>query len=232
MTLTDNIELLGQNAVFQGLPVQALQKVRQAARVQHWQKNLFLVRQGEPASASYVLTGGHAKLIQATEDGHQVLMRYIGPGQEFGLIAALSGLEYPLSVQAVEDCRALVWPGEVLAQLMEQYVRIAFNALHIMVRRNQEMQRRYQELLTEHVDQRIAQALLRLAEQLGRWTEDGLLIDLALTREDLAELAGTTLYTASRTLSRWEQNGYVCSGRERVVIRQMEALERLASLQN
>ena len=161
---------------------------------------------------------GHAKLIQVTPDGHEILVRYIRQGQEFGVIAVLSGFEYPLSIQAVDECQLLVWPGEVLAQLMERYSRIAFNALRVMVKRNQDLLRRYQELLTEHVEQRVAQALLRLAEQMGRREGDCILIEMPLPREDLAELTGTTMYTVSRILSKWERKGFVDTGRERVLV--------------
>ena len=82
-------------------------------------------------------------------------MRYARPGHIFGLRSALSGFEYSLSVEAINDCRTLVWYGEVLAQLMERYSRIAFNGMRIMTLRNVEMQLRYQELLTEPVEQRV-----------------------------------------------------------------------------
>lgn len=92
----------------------------------------------------------------------------------FGLIAAVEGFVYPLSIQAVAPCSALVWQGPVLADLMRQFPALALNTLRIMVIRNQETQRRYQELQTQRVEQRAAPALLRLAEQLGK-PEDGMI---------------------------------------------------------
>jgi CRP-like cAMP-binding protein len=87
---------------------------------------------------------------------------------------------------------------------------------------------RYQELATERVEQRVARALLRLARQVGQKEEDGILINLPLSREDLAEMIGTTLYTVSRILSRWEHQGLVKTGRERVLIRNPHALVDIA----
>ena len=92
----------------------------------------------------------------------------------------------------------------------------------------QEMQERYRELVTEKVEQRIARVLLRLAGQSGKRVEAGVLIELPFSRQDLAEMAGTTLYTVSRILSAWEKQGLITSGRERVTLTNPHAVMRLA----
>jgi CRP-like cAMP-binding protein len=221
--------LLAKGQIFENLEDNALRVVRQNAHSQVAGSGEFFVQQGERALRFYVLTRGYAKIVQVTQDGHQVLIRYIGPGQEFGLVAVLSGFEYPASVQAVEECEALVWEGELLAQLIERYPRIGFNALRILAQQNQELQRRYHELLTQRVEQRLAQSILRLAHQAGRSTAEGTLIDLSLSREDLAEMVGTNIYTVSRIMSRWEQGGLVQSDRQSVRLLCQAALEQVAS---
>jgi len=84
------------------------------------------------------------------------------------------------------------------------------------------------EMSTEQVEQRIAHALLRLAKQAGRKVEDGIEIAFPISRQGVAEMTGTTLHTVSRTLSGWEQNGLVESGRQRIVIRDAHRLFLLA----
>ena len=74
------------------------------------------------------------------------------------------------------------------------------------------------ELSTERVERRIARALSRLASQLGRQTEEGILLDFPLSRQDLAEMTGTTVFTVSRTLKAWERLEILQLGRERIVI--------------
>jgi len=91
----------------------------------------------------------------------------------------------------------------------------------------QEMQQRYRELATEKVEQRLARTLLRLTAQMGVKQADGG-IELTFTRQDLAEMSGTTLFSASRVLSEWEKRGLVESGRERVVIRKPHELVKIA----
>ena len=222
------LQTLADSNIFQGLSNRELQDVRGVASVRRYVESELIVRQGDPALAFHMLICGHAKLVQVTPDGHQVLMRYARPGHTFGLRSALSGFEYSLSAEALNDCRALVWYGEVLAQLMERYSRIAFNGMRIMTLRNLEMQLRYQELLTEPVEQRVAQALLRLSNDMGQTTKEGILIDVPLSREDLAEYSGTTLYSVSRILRQWENAGVVRTGRERVLVRSQDSLLGIA----
>jgi CRP/FNR family transcriptional regulator, nitrogen oxide reductase regulator len=222
------LELLAASETFVGLSYDALGTILKAGTLRHWARDDYLIQQGNDAAHFALVVRGTAKLIQVTPDGHQVLVRFVGRGQEFGLIAALSGFVYPLSVQAVEPCSALVWQGDVLADLMQRFPIVALNALRIMVIRNQETQRRYQELLTQRVEQRVAQALVRLADQLGT-AEDGMIrIDLALTREDLGEFAGTTLYSVSRVLSVFERNGLIDAQRDRILIRKIDEVRQIA----
>jgi len=91
-----------------------------------------------------------------------------------------------------------------------------------------ELQSRQQALVTGRVEQRIALILLKLAAQAGKKTPEGVLIDLALTRQDIAEMSGTTLFTVSRTLNEWERQGMLKIGRERVVIREPHGLVKIA----
>ena len=122
----------------------------------------------------------------------------------------------------------LAWDETEMHRLMEQIPQISINALGILASRVREFQDRLRELATERVERRIAHTLLRLARQTGRKVPEGVLIDMHLTRQDLAEMTGTTLYTVSRTLSQWEAQGLVQSSRERVVIRFPHGLVSIA----
>lgn len=228
MSAKATINLLRQTTTFSGISSDVLQTALKWAHVRQVERGEFLLHQGEPATTFYVLVRGYAKHLQLTQDGHEILIQYVLPGQEVGVIALLSGATYPFAVQALDTCEALAWPGEALAQLMEQHTRLAFNALRVMDRLMREQERRYAELLIEHVEQRLARALLRLADQVGRHEEGCVLINLPLPREDLAEYTGTTLYTVSRILSEWERKGIVETGRERVLVCHADALARIA----
>jgi CRP-like cAMP-binding protein len=116
-----------------------------------------------------------------------------------------------------------------MAALMDQYPRIARNALSDVTARLRDLQERYRELATERVERRVAQALIRLAGQAGWKTERGVLIDMPLSRQDLAQMTGTTLYTVSRTLSGWQRHGLLEIGRQRVRILDFPGIVAIAS---
>jgi CRP-like cAMP-binding protein len=174
--------------------------------------------QGERATKFHLLIEGQVRITQVTPDGQQILLRLIGPDQIFGGIEAIRSGEYPASAEALVPCVALVWSGETLQDLLERFPRIARNMILLMADQFQTLQDRLRELTTERVERRIAHTLLRLIRHAGRKIEEGILLDLPLTRQDLAEMSGTTLYTVSRILSRWEMDGIVKSERQRVVI--------------
>ncbi len=220
--------LLESVSLFQGLTPAERQEIYQAAHLRAVEKGELFFVQGEEAHTLYVLTRGRVRLNQLSPEGEQVLLRVIVPGQLFGGVAVLSGTTYPVAAEAVAASEALGWDGETMARLMERYPTIARNALRLLAERIQELQERYRELATERVERRVASAVLRLARQTGRKVEGGVLIDFPLSREDLAAMTGTTLYTVSRILKRWEKQGLVEAGRQRLLIRSPHGLVVLA----
>jgi CRP-like cAMP-binding protein len=214
----DETDLLSKASLLRGLSDLELQAVLAEARIQRLADGAFFFLESDPAENSYILLNGKVKLGQVTEVGQQVILGYLIPGRVFGIISILKKISYPVSAQAVGDCRALVWDQVTMNRLMDAYPRIGLNALRIMAGQIREFQNTIRDLSTKRVEQRIARAVLRLARQSGRKTEEGVLIDLPLTRQDLAEMTGTTLYTVSRVLTEWEAQGLVQSKRQRVVI--------------
>jgi CRP-like cAMP-binding protein len=226
--VTDARHLAKPVALFASLDPAALDEVIAAARVRHVESGSTFFREGDPADAFFVLNAGSVKLTQLTPEGHQVVLRLVGPGDAFGGVAAFGGTTYPVTAEAVTDAQALEWPGSVMASLMERYPKLAINALRFVAARLHELQVQYRQLATEKVERRVARALLQLVQQAGRRIDSGVLIDLPLSREDIAQMTGTTLYTVSRIISRFETDGILEAGRQRMVIRNPHALTSIA----
>jgi CRP/FNR family transcriptional regulator, nitrogen oxide reductase regulator len=222
-------DLLKPVALFASLDPAALRDVSEAARIKQVQAGAAFFREGDPAESFFVVQTGSVKLTQLTPEGHQVVLRLIGPGNAFGGVAAFGGGTYPVTAEAVTDVSALEWPGEVMAGLMEKYTKLAMNALRFVAARLHELQVQYRQLATERVERRVARALLRLVQQAGQRTDSGVLIDLPLSPDDIAQMTGTTLYTVSRIISRFETDGIVEAGRQRMVIRNPHALMAVAN---
>jgi CRP/FNR family transcriptional regulator, nitrogen oxide reductase regulator len=228
-TFKQDVEHLAGVSLFKDLTQDELLLVRSAARTRRCEDDGFFFLQGDPAESLFVLYQGRVKLAQINAEGQQILLRIITPWTLFAAIA-LAGRDslYPVSAQASEESYALVWSREEMTTMLEKIPRLALNALKLMADFVLEFQDRYRELATERVERRLARTLLRLASQTGRKTAEGVLIDLPLSRQDLAEMTGTTLYTVSRILSQWESRQLVLSGRERVVICHPHGLVRIA----
>jgi CRP-like cAMP-binding protein len=214
--------------LFNGMSVPDLEKVIRAAQRRGLAAGEFLFHQGDPARFLFVLAEGQVKLMQYTPEGQQVIIRFIGPGETFAVLAVLRESDYPIAAQVVQNCVALSWDRAAMKQLMDEIPRLERNALSIMADRVREFQDRVRELSTERVERRIARALLRLTRQAGRESAEGVVIDMPLSRQDLAEMSGTTLFTVSRTLKDWEALGVVKLGRTRVTVISPEQLSVIA----
>lgn len=227
LVAADN-EKLYQSPLLRDLSAAQIRAVVQAARTRKVARDSFLFQQGDPASTLYLLLAGRVRIQQVAPEGQQVLLRVVTPGEICGDVALLKGAAYPTSARAVEEGAALGWEAETLTRLMEQYPRLALNALHLLAARIQTLQDSFRELATERVERRVARALLRLTRQTGRRVEGGVLIDFPISREDLAEMTGATLFTVSRILSGWERQGLIESGRQRILIRFPHGLVAIA----
>jgi len=223
-----DLALFKNASLFKGIDAARLAQVAQSAHRMQVEADEYLFMQEDSAGQFYLVLGGKLKLSQVTVDGQQVIMGYATPGQVVAVIAVLALETYPTSAQAVETTTLLAWNRVQARQLMLDIPELALNAMQILAAHVVEYQNRLREMATERVERRVARTLLRLARQTGRKTEAGVLIDMPLTRQDLAELTGTTLYTVSRTLSQWESQGLVRSKREQITILKPHGLVSIA----
>lgn len=215
--------------LFAGLAPAIMAEAAQAAATRRLAKGDVLFDQGEEARACFVVLDGRVKLAQLTPDGNQVVVHYVGPGEMLAVAAIFVHTGYPGTASAVQDSTVLEWDRKTITRLMERHPRIALNALETVGKRFQALQERFRELATERVERRIARAVLRLARQAGkRLPEGGVLIDFPVSRQDIAEMTGATLHTVSRTLSAWESDGLIESGRQRIVIKKPHGLVQIA----
>ncbi|ODT29432.1 MAG: Crp/Fnr family transcriptional regulator [Kaistia sp. SCN 65-12] len=222
-----DLNILAGTEIFRSLPAEAVDEVRRLAVRKRIARKQVLYHQGDAVESFYVVIVGRLRAVQTAPDGTQIALRYLGPGELAGY-AALAGIEtYPGTVTAVEDTHLFTWSTGTIRQLMGKYAQIAVNAVAVIGARYQETQTRLRELSTESVERRIAHTLTRLARQAGRRTAEGIEICFPLSRQDFAELAGTTLHTVSRTLSAWEKDGIVSSTHRYIVIHRPETLERI-----
>jgi len=184
--------------------------------------------QGAPAEAFYLLVHGRLKASQITGDGQRVLVRVVNPGDLFGFVRALGRGDYPATACATQDSLALAWPTRQWEPLLARHPGFALNTVQAIGVRLQEAHVRFCELATEEVERRVAHTVLRLVQQSGRPEADGIRIDFPVSRQDIAEMTGTTLHTVSRILSAWEDRGLVRGGRQKLLVCNPQRLMQIA----
>jgi len=212
------VAFLGTVPLFRHLSGDTLNAIAGRMRVLQVEDGDFVFLAGTRADAVNLLAGGRIKVIRETEAGQEVILRMIQPGDLFGGAGGWGEERYPASAVALGPAVVLRLPARAFTALIGEHPDFAMAVIHQLAERLRLAERRIEELQTQRVERRLAHTLLRLADKVGVKTDQGIRIDLPLSRQDLADLAGTTLSTASRTLSTWDQRGLIAAGRERVTI--------------
>lgn len=220
--------LVANLPMFVGLAPGEQDELLREARSTRYPKGTAVFEQGAEADRFFVLLHGHLRVEMTTPQGQQSVVRYVSAGELFGVAPAMSLSHYPATAIAAVDSIALAWPSASWTRLVAKYPSLASSALRTVGSRLQDTQARVMEISNEQVEQRVAHALLRLAKQAGRKVESGVEIDFPISRQDVAEMTGTTLHTVSRILSAWENQGLVEGGRQRIVLRDPQRLRELA----
>jgi CRP-like cAMP-binding protein len=214
--------------LFQDVTPETVQALANRFHPRRFARDAFLFLAGQPADAFHLLAHGQVKVIRETDEGREVILRLIGPGEMFGGAGVWDEPVYPATAVATEEAVVLRMPARDFAALVDAHADLGRAVIRELAARLREAEARIRELQTERVERRLARVLLRLANKTGRKTERGIVLGLPLSRQDLAELAGTTLSTASRTLAAWDQQGIVAAGRERVTILKAHELVAIA----
>lgn len=220
--------LISSLSLFEGMAADDLDRVLNAARSLRFSAGSNIFEQEEEAHSFFVLLDGHVRVMKTTPDGQQVTVRYITPGELMGIAQALGRTTYPATALAVVDCVVLAWPGTVWSQFAASFPSFGVNTYKTVGERLQDTQMQVVEMATKQVEQRVAHALLRLINQRGKKTEEGIAVDFPISRQDIAEMTGTTLHTVSRLLTAWEEKGLVKGGRRKVTVVEPHRLMLLA----
>ncbi|NNM84769.1 MAG: Crp/Fnr family transcriptional regulator [Phycisphaerales bacterium] len=222
------VGMLQNVPLFASLTSEQLRSIAGPAELHTIKAKTLLIRQGTVATKLYVVIQGQIRVSELTVAGHEVVHRFIGSGAMLGGMAAVGGLTYLITARAMCESRLLAWGTVTLQRIMECQPQVALNAMRLMVARIEELQERCVALATQKVRQRVAQTILRLTEQNGCRVSDGILLNMRLSRQDLAEMTGTTLYTASRLLNQWQRKKIISLERRKILVRKPHDLVGIA----
>ena len=225
--MAERAVLMCASALFTGLSKDECLQIASCAAVRTFARDELLFMQGQTAHHLVMIEQGSVKLSQLSSGGNEVIMWLGGSGDPVSMHAECVSCNHTCSARAMEKCRALVWEYRKLQELMVRYPQIKRNIHQILSGRLNELQERFREVATEKVAQRLALALQRLAKQVGKQVKGG--VEVSLSREELAQMTGTTLFTISRILSRWGEKGIVHPRREAVVVLDSQRLGQVSN---
>lgn len=217
-TLPRRLGVLRQTPFFAKLPADAISQISGFFREKGFAAGQTIYTAGDPAMGLYVVAVGKVKLARTTESGKTVVLGVIGPGDFFGSLSALGDRVYPDSAVAHTACCVLAVASADFQAILRRYPQVANATLEIVATRLASMHELVEQLSAHPAEQRIASTLLALAGKLGEKKGNAILIQMPLSRQDLAEMTGITPETASRILMQFRRSGLIRSGRRWVAI--------------
>jgi CRP-like cAMP-binding protein len=221
-------EAIRSSVLFRRLKPDDRQRIAAVASVRAFEKGAMLFNEGDGSDLMYTVLTGRVKVFKTTPRGTDVILELFGPGDPVGAVAVYESRPYPASALALEPTSCLVIPRQAFFSLLEGYPSMVRGLLVGLTHRLVELTNRLTELSGGRVEGRLARFFLKLGTDMGQAREGGLFIPLALSRQELADMIGTTIETSIRIMSRWGKEGVVRTDKDGFVILDREALEAAA----
>lgn len=225
---TPAFDLLRTTPVFKRLTPPDQERVAARTTVRHFTRGDTIFSEGDPAEHFYVVVSGRVKVYKMTPAGKDVILEIFSAGDPLGAVAVYEGWPFPASAMALEDTICLSIARRDFFELLEQHPSLVRGLLAGLTMRLVELTNRLAELTGGRVEPRFARLFLKLATEIGRPERGGLFLPLPLSRQELADLTGTTIETAIRIMSRWGKQNVVLTERDGFVIKNRSELETLA----
>jgi CRP-like cAMP-binding protein len=221
--------LLRVTPVFRKLSPEDRRTVAQAATIRHYEKGELIFEQDAPSDAFYTIASGRVKIFKMLASGKDLILEVFGTGDPLGAIAAYDGRPFPASASALENTACVVIPRARFFRLLEEHPSLVRGLMLGMTIRLVELTNRLAELSGGRIEPRFARLFLKLAREMGRQERGGLFIPLALSRQELADMTGTTIETGIRIMSRWGKQDVVRTEKDGFVILDRRTLEDVAA---
>ena len=223
-------DILQAMPFFAGLSERDWEKVIDLFSERQYQKDDYIFLEGEAPEALYIIRTGKVKVLRHSTDGKDVVLRVGGVGHLLGTVAVFDGGGYPGTAQVIEECTALVIARNDCLTLVNRYPVFALAVISDLGSRLRSSAEQIRSLAVERVEQRIARVLLKLAETAGSDSPEGRVIEMPLTRQDVADMTGTTVETAIRVMSKFRRLELIKTRRGKVVLVELAALQEISEV--
>lgn len=224
------LEKIRTFTLFNEVPEKRLEQLAQETIIAEYNRHALVWNEGDTSRYLFLIVNGRVKLIKHSETGKDVIIEIFGPLDAIGEMSLLVGGTYTTTAVCLSKTEVLCVPKQQILDLLSTVPGLALRSLRGMARRQRMALQKIKELAAGGVEYRMAHLLLKLADRLGEEADDSeIKIPLVLSRQDIADLVGTTVETAIRVMSRWRKMDIVTNDKRGMIIRDRETLEDLAA---
>jgi CRP-like cAMP-binding protein len=221
---------LAQIPLFRRVSPEDRERLVTVSHVRSYDRGQKVFDEGDPSDHFFVVISGRVKVFKQRPDGSDVILEIFGPGGPLGAVAAYESRPYPASAEALESTSCLLIPRQAFFALLEAHPSLVRGLLGSLSLRLVELTTRLAELTGGRVETRFARLFLKLADELGRPDRGGVFIPLLLSRQELADLTGTTIETSIRIMSRWGKEDVLRTEKDGFVLLSRPALHELSEV--
>jgi CRP/FNR family transcriptional regulator, nitrogen oxide reductase regulator len=226
-TMNAVAQALRTTSLYRGLSEEDRQRLAEVALVKSWEKGDTIFNEGDPSDFLLTVLVGRVKIVKLQPSGKEVILEIFGPGDPVGAVVAYEGRPFPASAVALEATSCLLVRRGPFFGLLEKHPSLVRGLLSAFTRRIVELAQRIPEVAGARVETRFAHLFLKLADRVGQARGTSVFIPMALSRQELADLTGTTIETCIRLMSRWAREGVIGTEKEGFVLFDRAALEAL-----
>ncbi len=224
-----NAKILKKIELFKNLSDDELKELEPYLLNATYQKKEDIFSEGDQPEWFYIVSRGKVKITKISADGKEIILEIISPTDIFGGVAVIRGFPYPANAVAMEESEVLKISRKNLMRLVDRFPNLMYC---IALQLGDRMKSSYESLKNialERVEARIAALLLKLSTKVGVETREGLLIDMRLTKQDVADMVGTTVETSIRTFSKFKKEGLLTDTDGKFLIKDRKGLAELSS---
>jgi CRP/FNR family transcriptional regulator len=221
-------DVLRRTTIFRRLGADDRQRLAGVATIKSYDKGAVLFAEGDPSEVLYTLVEGRVKVFKATPRGTDVILEIFGPGDPVGAVAVYESRAYPATAVTLEPTRCVLIPRQTFFALLEAHPSMVRGLLIGLTHRLVELTSRLAELSGGRVEGRLARFFLKLSSEMGQPRADGTFIPLVLSRQEIADMIGTTIETSIRIMSRWGKDNVVHTEKDGFLVVDRSALETIA----
>lgn len=214
--------------IFSDLSDKDLEEVRSCLVMERYARKKEIFSEGDAPDWFYIVFSGKVKVTKISSDGREIIMEIISPRDFFGGFAVLKGFPFPANAVAMENSEILKLSRKDLLRFIDRFPTVMYSITSSLGERTRGLHETLKNIALERVEPRIAALLVRLADKSGeRVDEVETVINMRITRQDIAEMVGTTVETAIRVMSRFRKSGLIADNKGRIAIKDMDGLKAL-----